>query len=140
MMLTVTRRTYTPRSTIGMLEIDGSFFCFSEEPPKPQGDNPQKPYCIPAGTYRGIKYQSPGLKRTVLLLQDVPGFTWIEIHNGNYPIDTHGCTLVGETRGPDFVGNSTLALDTLIAKLPNEFEITYIDTKETTDADDNSSH
>jgi hypothetical protein len=125
MMLTVTRQTYTPSSTIGVLDIDGLFECYTEEPPKPQGDNPQKPYCIPAGTYKGKKYNSPSLGRTVLLLIGVPGFDFIEIHNGNYPRNTHGCTLVGQTCGDDFVGASNAALDALIAKLPDDFEITY---------------
>jgi hypothetical protein len=54
---------------------------------------------------------------------DVPGFTAIEIHPGNSPEDTEGCTLVGETRGligypeSDWIGNSDEAFNDLIAKL-----------------------
>jgi hypothetical protein len=128
-MLTVTRQVYTSNSTIGKMDIDGVFECYTEEPPQPQGVDPVKPYCIPAGTYRGQKYNSPRLGRIVLLLLNVPGFEDIEIHNGNYPRNTHGCTLVGQTCGDDFVGASVAALEALIAKLSDNFEITYVDTE-----------
>ena len=126
MEIVVTRQVYSPNSVIGTMTIDGAFFCYTEEPPV----GTVKPYCIPAGTYQGIKYDSPRLERTVLLLLDVPGFEDIEIHNGNYPRNTHGCTLVGFTRGVDFVGNSIAALNELIARVPNPFEITYVDTNQ----------
>ncbi len=125
MMLTVIRQTYTPKSTIGILYIDGVFQCYTEEPPSPSGDNPQKPYCIPVGTYQVKMLMSPHFGISTPHILDVPGFEDIEIHNGNYPRDTHGCTLVGQTRGADFVGESISALDILLPKLPSEFEITY---------------
>jgi Family of unknown function (DUF5675) len=128
MIVTVTRRWYSDLSIIGTLDIDGVFQCYTEEPHKPVGDNPQKPYCIPAGTYPVKVLMSPHFGVPVPTLFNVPGFEDIEIHNGNYPRDTHGCTLVGQTQSADFVGNSLLAFGSLMAKLPSEFEITYVDT------------
>lgn len=124
-MLTITRQTYTDRSVSGMMDLDGVFQCYTLEPPK----GTVKPHCIPSGIFKGKKYHSPSLGRIVLLLIGVPGFEDIEIHNGNYPRNTHGCTLVGQTRGTDFVGNSIAALDALIPKLPDDFEVSYIDTE-----------
>jgi hypothetical protein len=123
--LTVTRQIYTPKSIIGVLDINGAFQCYTEEPPQPQGDNPQKPYCIPAGAYQVKMMMSPHFGILTPHILNVPGFEDIEIHNGNYPRDTHGCTLVGQTKGTDFVGESLSALDALLQKLPSEFEITY---------------
>ena len=123
-LVEVVRKTYTDKSIIGSMSVEGNWECFTLEPPR----GTIKPYCIPAGTYKGHKYESPSLGRTVLLLENVPGFDDIEIHNGNYPRNTHGCTVVGETCGTDFVGNSISALNNLIAKLPEYFEITYVDT------------
>lgn len=44
--------------------------------------------CIPAGIYTCVPYFSPSQKEDCWLLQDVPGFTFIEIHVGNYGCDT----------------------------------------------------
>lgn len=127
-MVTITRQVYSDRSIIGNLDIDGVWTCYTEEPPASIGDNPQKPYCIPAGTYPVKVMMSPHFGVPTPHILNVPGFEDIEIHNGNYPRDTHGCTLVGMTRSEDFVGSSLLAFGTLMAKLPSEFEITYVDT------------
>lgn len=119
MKLTVTRYWFSPKSAIGMLDIDGVFECYTEEP--------APPHRIPAGTYPGRMVWSNRFQRVTPHVYDVPGFTDIEMHNGNFPGDTRGCTLVGETRSTDFVGNSVKALDDLISKLPNDFEIEYVD-------------
>jgi hypothetical protein len=130
MIVTVSRQIYSDRSIIGNLDIDGQWECYTEEPAAPTGDNPVKPYCIPAGTYQVKVIMSPHFGVPTPHILNVPGFEDIEIHNGNYPRDTHGCTLVGATRSADFVGNSLLAFGALMAKLPSEFEITYVDKEE----------
>jgi hypothetical protein len=52
-------------------------------------------------------------KKMMPMLEDVPGFTGIFIHSGNYAEDTEGCILVGRTRGVDFIGDSRQAYDML---------------------------
>ena len=44
--------------------------------------------CIPAGIYTCVPYFSPSRQEDCWLLQNVPGFTFIEIHSGNYGCDT----------------------------------------------------
>jgi hypothetical protein len=54
---------------------------------------------------------------------EVPNFEDIEVHPGNYARDTLACTLVGQTMQPDFIGNSDLAFEALMAKLSGQTEI-----------------
>lgn len=71
---------------------------------------------IPTGRYPVAKYNSP--KRSwCLLVNDVPGFSMIEIHVGNYPQDTDGCTLVGlsVSSQPDAINSSKDAIKALYA-------------------------
>ncbi len=130
MKVTVTRNIFTSKSTIGMVDIDGVFQCYCLEPPKRE----EKPCCIPAQTYQAKKRLSPHFKKTtvetkgmVVWIKDVPGFTDVEWHVGNFPEDTKACTLVGQNRGEDCVFNSGRAFTALMAKLPDEFEVTYLD-------------
>lgn len=44
---------------------------------------------------------------------DVPDRTDILIHPGNFPSDTLGCILVGQTKGTDYIGESRAAFDKL---------------------------
>jgi hypothetical protein len=125
--LVVQRDTFTANSTTGELSIDGVFECFTLEP---RSDRSQgKPYCIPPGTYPILLQMSERFQMLTPHLQDVPGFTEIEIHPGNYPPDTEGCTLVGATSGTDMVGSSRLAFEALMAKLNSATDaimITYV--------------
>ena len=91
-------------STLGKMSIDGEFECFTIEDTfrekKVQGETR-----IPAGTYE-VKFRTEGtwysrnkafgFGHGILELQDVPGFTYILIHWGNFHTDTEGCILVGE--------------------------------------------
>jgi hypothetical protein len=48
---------------------------------------------------------------------DVPEFTGIRIHAGNTAADTSGCILLGLSRAPDYVGQSTIAYNRFLAAM-----------------------
>jgi hypothetical protein len=128
MKILVNRQWYTPRSTCGVMSIDGVRQCFTLEPPY---DKTQtiKPRAIPAGTYPAELILSPEFHFKVLLLQNVPDFSGVEIHCGNWPRNTKGCTLIGETHQPDYVGSSDAEYAVYLAKIETatEWEVTYAD-------------
>lgn len=73
--------------------------------PKIYGAEPLK--CIPAGIYTCVPYFSPKRQEDCWLLENVPGFTGIEIHVGNYACevaghkpDTIGCLMYGFSYDP----------------------------------------
>jgi hypothetical protein len=128
----VQRQTLSPFSTIGELFIDGEHECWTMEPVFSTED--VKPRAIPEGTYSLIRRFSAEHKRDVPGVENVPGFTDIEIHWGNFPVDTKACMLVGQTKGPhpDFIGSSKIAFGNLWDKLVpvwdrgETIDITYV--------------
>jgi len=80
--------------TLGLLYIDGQFFCYTLEDEyrevKVKGETR-----IPDGTYDLVKRFSPKWQKEMVYLEDVPNFTGIAIHPGNTTGDTSGCLLVG---------------------------------------------
>jgi|ERR1700733_4280024 Family of unknown function (DUF5675) len=122
MKLVIQRDTFTDNSTTGELSVDGAFLCYTLEPRSDQSEG--KPYAIPQGTYPVTLEMSAHFKEVTPHLQNVPGFTEIEIHPGNWPSDTEGCTIVGASRGVDMVGSSRLAFGQLMEKLQGQTEIT----------------
>ena len=126
MKATITRTRFTDKSVTGLLALDAVFQCYVLEPPQ----RAEKPCCIPAGTYQCILMWSSHFQRVVPHVLNVPGFTNIEWHHGNYPKDTEGCALVGTSRGPDSVLNSDQAFVEMMSKLPQQFEVEYIDAPE----------
>lgn len=127
-MITITRDCPSANSTIGILDLDGIFECYTIELPR----GTVKPCCIPAATYRYKFAWSKHFQKMLPHILDVPGFTDVEIHIANYPEDIKGCCGVGQTRRTDFIGNSELALDALLLKLSLEGEITFVDVPEAT--------
>ena len=109
MKLTLIRDTETEESITGRLYADGTFLCYTLE--NDWKDNEPRVSCVPEGTY-GLDMKDYGRyweryqPLEIPILQDVPNRSQILISPGNYPKDTLGCILVGETRGKDFVGNS----------------------------------
>jgi hypothetical protein len=111
--ITVKRRWYSERSTIGVL-ILGEFSCFTlEDRVRAAGVKVPGETAIPAGRYRVIVDFSNRFQRRMPLLLEVPMFTGIRIHSGNTPENTQGCILVGEWRAPDWVGDSRRAFNDL---------------------------
>ena len=111
MELLLQRFSTGDESTLGILhefddyDVDRTFQCFTME------DQPNEPKVpgetrIPAGRYRILLRKEGGMNARytekfdghagMLWLQDVPDFTWVYIHYGNYHGDTEGCILVGD--------------------------------------------
>lgn len=128
MKLTLTRKFFTEKSTIGTLSIDGEFFCYTLED-KDRGLNQsdniatimlKKVFAvtaIPAGTYTVIVDFSNRFKKLMPLIRDVKGFAGVRIHAGNYPEDTEGCVLVGMQYAPDKLISSREAYTKLFDRL-----------------------
>jgi Family of unknown function (DUF5675) len=105
--LTLYRYTDDGDTTLGLLSVNGSFYCYTLEDafhnPKIAGKTR-----IPAGTYPisfgkentplTLKYQEryPEWFTFHLELKNVPGFASIYIHNGGDHTDTEGCILVSD--------------------------------------------
>lgn len=131
----VQRRWSDAKSVTGELFHNGSHRCWTLEPPyrRREWDVKVKPYAIPAGTYDLTIRFSQRFQRLMPHVENVPGFSGILIHWGNFPKDTEGCTLVGSMRNTDFVGHSVDEFNDLFAELTEVLAqgpqtITYLDT------------
>lgn len=121
MKLHVHRDTFTELTTIGKLHVNGVEYCETlEDKDRRLESGGTKVYgktCIPRGTYEvGFTYWKKYDKHMPHIL-NVPQFTGIFIHPGNYDKDTEGCLLVGRTRGVDFIGDSRTTFDNLLKEL-----------------------
>lgn len=111
--------------TVGRLQC-GDFHCLTLE--LPWLDNQRNISCIPAGAYTARFYDSPKHGR-VILLDNVPGRSMIEIHAGNYTRQIEGCILVGDSLkyldSDDIldVSNSRNTLSKLMMLLPDQFTV-----------------
>ena len=116
--LLIIRDTFTDKSTIGTLYINGERFCDTLE--NPYLNNQRNISCIPEGQYK-VRLRLPRESATRdylhLLVQDVPNRDWILFHRGNYPSQTQGCILVGNGRKQDIVENSRLAMGLVIKEI-----------------------
>jgi Family of unknown function (DUF5675) len=118
MEITLQRDTYTTLSTLGVLSITGD--------PSPSYQTLELPRkdglpgsCIPAGRYRVTIAFSPHFQRRMPLIVGIPNRSEIEIHWGDFPENTRGCVLVGETRGENAIYNTIKAFDSLFPKIEN---------------------
>tara|TARA_X000001388_G_C2185479_1_gene105349 strand:+ start:120 stop:725 length:606 start_codon:yes stop_codon:yes gene_type:complete len=108
MKLQVVRTQLGKDATNGLLFIDGIFECYTLED-QYQAVKVMHETCIPEGTYE-IKFRTvggfdkkykakyPELHRGMLWIQDVPGFEYILIHQGNTDEHTSGCLIVGDSQ------------------------------------------
>ena len=118
MNLNLKRTDFTKRSTIGTLDIDSTFFCFTLEDRFPEDRIKVKgETCIPAGKYEVVTDWSNRFQRMMPHILNVPGFEGIRIHAGNSSKDVSGCVALGQIAGKDFVGHSAVAFDSFYAKL-----------------------
>jgi len=116
--LLIIRDTFTEKSTIGKLFINGESFCDTLE--NPWIDNQRSISCIPKGNYKvrlRLARESATRDYLHLLVQDVPNRDWILFHRGNTAKDTSGCILVGNGRQQDIVENSRLAMDLVMQEI-----------------------
>ena len=116
--LLIIRDTFTEKSTIGRLFINGESFCDTLE--NPWIDNQRSISCIPKGRYKvrlRLARESATRDYLHLLVQDVPNRDYILFHRGNTAKDTSGCILVGKGREQDVVENSRLAMDLVMQEI-----------------------
>ena len=116
MELRLTRGKSTLQSTPGELYVDDKFQCFTLEPPVRDHKIPGVT-AIPAGRYHIDLTFSPHFGHILPLIEHVPDFDGVRIHPGNRAPDTHGCILVGTTRGQDCVSHSRIAFGKLMELL-----------------------
>ncbi len=125
MELLVKRTTFTAKSTIGELWIDGGFFCYTLEDTcrgLKQTDSIEEIRrkklpgitAIPSGRYQLILNYSNRFKKVMPLLINVPGFEGVRIHAGNKAEDTEGCLLLGMEKAVDSVLKSRATFNRLI--------------------------
>lgn len=125
--LVLKRLTFTDKSTMGELWIDGVQECFTLEDTCRRDVNkdgilqvaekiPGRT-AIPSGRYRLVIDFSNRFKRYMPHLLNVPFFEGVRIHAGNTDEDTHGCILVGSTPGEDRIYGSREAFMSLMTKL-----------------------
>lgn len=118
-------RWYNKDCTLGRLSY-GTFQCFTLE--LADLNNTTGISCIPEGTYKAFKRNSP-TNGNCIELKGVPDRTYIQIHSGNYTKNILGCILVGDSIKfldtdsiPD-VTNSRATLDKLLNLLPDTFSV-----------------
>lgn len=115
MELFLPREPSTELSTISRLYINGLFECFVLEDPVREvpGQSVESwkipgITAIPAGRYRITLFDSPKFGPETILLHDVRGFSFVEMHGGNRATDTDGCLIVGDKIGEDWIGGAAL--------------------------------
>lgn len=110
--INVTRIRQTVNSTISKLSIAGTHITgYILERPGPCTTQCGLRRRVPVGTYQVRWHNGTHFKNVMNLWNDeVPQSRAILMHQGNYPKDTDGCLLAGETVGADFVGNSVSML------------------------------
>lgn len=120
--LTLIRRWFSAKSTIGLLDYNGRQLCYTlEDCARERGRKIPGTTAIPPGEYPFIVDKSKRFGRRLPLIQAVPGFEGVRIHAGNTDADTAGCILVGlERGGPDEIRLSRLALEMLMARLEKD--------------------
>lgn len=116
----------TEHGTPGKFNLDGSFFCYTMEPP--DKNNEPQVSCIPTGIYICKLITSPHFGK-VYQLMDVPNRDHILIHKGNAAfLDSKGCILLGSTlgtfKGYPAVLDSHSAFDRFMLKNQGYDEIT----------------
>lgn len=115
--LKLIRKTFSNLSTIGDMNVNGKFFCYTLEDfdrdlnkdgdLKDAGETKVNgKTAIPKGKYDVIVNMSNRFKVMMPLLINVADFQGVRIHSGNTADHSEGCILVGSSKANNFIGNS----------------------------------
>ena len=124
MELELRSRPSTENSTIGELSEAGAFECFTLEDvvreipgvPVVEWKIPGET-AIPAGRYKITVTYSQHFGRDLPLLNGVPGYIGVRIHQGNKAADTEGCILTGTAVDGEQITESRKAFEPLFARI-----------------------
>ncbi|ACX88219.1 DUF5675 family protein [Pectobacterium parmentieri] len=113
----IRRMWQTNKSTISVFNVsDSSIKGYFLERPGPDTTQSNQNKRIPEGEYK-IKWHNSSISGVIphnpvpiLYNSSVPLSRYILIHNGNLPIHSKGCLLIGSSKGIDIVGGSVLKL------------------------------
>jgi hypothetical protein len=129
--ITLQRVRQAAKATFGTLTINGDIVATLEDmirEEKVYGET-----AIPAGTYqlelrneggKTLTYAKrfPKMHKGMIWLRNVPNFTYVYIHIGNFPDDTEGCILVGEKARSRSLQSSTSAYKRIYPKIVKMIE------------------
>jgi len=109
-MINLKRFVKNEEVTLGRLEYAGQEF-FTVE--RPWLNNRPNISCIPDGTYKMVRVDSPRFGEDMWEIADVPDRTHILIHVANNPSNVQGCIGFGRSVFPTLkgVGNSRVAIE-----------------------------
>ena len=134
MKLQLKRLYRKPTYTIGKLYIDNVYFCDTVE----DVDRGLYSYmnvgeiskikvkdetAIPYGKYKVRLSMSPRFNKILPEIMNVPGFTGVRIHNGNWASDSSGCLIVGKNTVKGGVTQSKVTMSKLMEKLKGQTDI-----------------
>ena len=118
MLIKLRRHWFTPKSTVGIIAVDGVKCGFTlEDAARPDGVKIAGVTAIPHGEYEVTIDFSQRFQKLMPHILNVPGFEGIRIHKGNAPEDTEGCILVGLRKGQDLVYDCTPIFDYIYGKI-----------------------
>jgi len=114
-------------ATIGELLVNDKHLCDTlEDRVRPEGEKVYGKTAIPEGTYEVKLTHSPRFKKVLPEILNVPNFSGIRIHIGNWAKDTEGCILVGSVKSNDAVLNSNITFHKLYSVLKQTNDRIYI--------------
>ncbi len=110
--ITIHRQFENDECTMGYLAVNDSTICYTLE--RAEYANSKNVSRIPLGSYKGFIRTDNNLGWRIELV-NVPERENIQIHLGNYPFQTTGCTLIGTNAKPEncTVLNSSTAIKKL---------------------------
>jgi hypothetical protein len=119
--LLIVRETYTDKSVIGKLYLNGEFVSYTLE--LAWNNNEKSISCVPRGVYDcKVRLAKDSASRNYdhLILEDVPNRSYILFHRGNSSKDSKGCILTGMMKGDNVIYQSKTAHTLLMDKIFKE--------------------